>query len=374
MSLTSAAGEADAAPKLAPILIGTTCDCSGPASASSGAGWNEAMAVWAAWTNAQGGILKHKVKLVALDTQSSASVAVADAQQLLNQNKVVALVPGGSQMSILAPTIAAAKAPIVGGQGTDVAFASPYWFPVTTTPNNLIGAIIKVGAKASKSPHAGEIYCVEDPSCAASAGALGASVKAAGQPSLFTASISFSAPSYTAQCLAAQNGSVNYIFVADGNAIVNRVINDCATQNYKPLWVVPDFDSSFLSNSNLAAGNLTAIFPDAPYDGAKAKAFLTAVAKYNPGMVSQPTFGEFSFTAWLSGLLLTKAIIASKPRAGAAITRADVFKGMYTLKKETLGGAAPPLTYKKGSPPNNSCFFEGQVKAGKLLAQGGAVC
>jgi branched-chain amino acid transport system substrate-binding protein len=372
VALGSAAPTAKRAAALAPIVLGSTCDCTGVVS-SSGAGWTPAINVWADYVNAHGGILGHKVKVISLDTQSSSTTAVTDAKQLLDQDKVVAMFPGASQMAIIAPVITAAKAPIIGGQGTDAAFSSPYWFPATTTPNNLIAAIIKAGSQGQKTPHGGEIYCVESPSCAASAAVLGQAVTAAGQASLFTASIAATAPSYAAQCLAAQSAGVNYIFVADAAAITNRVISDCATQNYFPTWTTPQFDVSFLTNPDLTKGNMVDIASDALYNSPKAKTVLQAVAKYDPSIINQPTFGPYSYQAWLSGELLVTALEKAKP-TGKTITRADVFKGLYMLKNETLGGQTPPLTFKKGSPPNVKCFYEGIVKNGKLVPKGGPQC
>ena len=196
---------------------------------------------------------------------------------------------------------------------------------------------------------------------------------AAGQPDPFTAAISGSAPSYTAQCLAMKAAGVKYSFVSHAAAIVDRVINDCAAQNYYPVWVTPQFATSFLSNSNLGKGNFVSITAVAPYTGPLAKTFRGAVAKYAPGIASQPTFGTYSYQAWLSGELLRKALEKARP-TGRTITRADVFKGMYALRNETLGGQTPPLTFKKGSAPNNKCFFIATIKNGKYVQKGHSQC
>ena len=45
---------------------------------------------------------------------------------------------------------------------------------------------------------------------------------------------------------------------------------------------------------------------------------------------------------------------------------ADVLKGLYTFKNETVGGLTPPLNYVKGKPTFITCWFPQQIKSGKF--------
>ena len=56
--------------------------------------WLEA---WADWTNANGGINGHQVKLIAMDTGFNPSTALAEVKQLVEQDHIIALV--GEQTS-----------------------------------------------------------------------------------------------------------------------------------------------------------------------------------------------------------------------------------------------------------------------------------
>ena len=68
----------------------------------------------------------------------------------------------------------------------------------------------------------------------------------------------------------------------------------------------------------------------------------------------------------------------SKPgaKASTAPTTAVLFKGLYTMKGQTLGGLVPPLTFVKGQIHDVNCWFEGRWENGspKLLNGGHLTC
>jgi hypothetical protein len=50
-------------------------------------------------------------------------------------------------------------------------------------------------------------------------------------------------------------------------------------------------------------------------------------------------------------------------------TPEDVFKGLYALNGDTLGGIAPPLRFVPGAAaPQIRCSFEAKVVSGKWVA------
>jgi branched-chain amino acid transport system substrate-binding protein len=332
------------------------------------------MKVWVKATNATGGILGRQVKLIAEDTKSDPTANLTATKKLISQDKVVALFPGGSQTAGLKAVVEAAKVPLIGGQNTDTAFSSQYHFPAGTSTSQQIAALVKVGKKYNSVAKGGEFYCAESPSCAASVDYLKATGEKLGAPVVYAASITATQPDFTAVCLAALNAGVNYIFVAHAAAIANRVITACTQNNFFPTYVAPAFDKSYLENPSISGKvNLIGIFQDALFSGPAAFKFRAAVAKYDPGLANSPSFGQFAYQAWLSGELMKKAIIAAKPK-GNTITRADILRGLYALKDETLGLQTPPLNYKKGQPADIKCFFTGKVSSGTVTQQGGAQC
>jgi branched-chain amino acid transport system substrate-binding protein len=107
--------------------------------------------------------------------------------------------------------------------------------------------------------------------------------------------------------------------------------------------------------------------PDAAYTDSSlpaAKAFLDALDKYAPGLQSGPQFGYDTLFPWLSGKLFEAAATAGHLTPSS--TPADVKKGLYALKNETLGGLAPPLTYTPGKPGFPVCYFGMKIGGGAL--------
>ncbi len=87
------------------------------------------------------------------------------------------------------------------------------------------------------------------------------------------------------------------------------------------------------------------------------KTFLAAMKKYSPATLTNPNYTEATIQNWIAGLLLAKAVEAGNAGKNGPITSAEIYKGLYSLHNETLGGMAPPLTFKKGSPTRVHCWF-----------------
>lgn len=68
------------------------------------------------------------------------------------------------------------------------------------------------------------------------------------------------------------------------------------------------------------------------------------------------------------GELFTAAATAAKLTPTS--TAADVKKGLYALKGETLDGIAPPLTFTKGKPAFPTCYFKGKLANGSFQSDG----
>ncbi len=91
----------------------------------------------------------------------------------------------------------------------------------------------------------------------------------------------------------------------------------------------------------------------------------TAVDKYYPGLRSDATsWGESDVMAWVSGLLLEAGIRAGGLAASSTPTAAEVVQGLDSLKGDTLGGMAPPLTFAAGKPHPVDCWFTTRLKSG----------
>ena len=83
-----------------------------------------------------------------------------------------------------------------------------------------------------------------------------------------------------------------------------------------------------------------------------------AFKKYaNAQTLKNPNYNEQAVQNWVSGLILAEAVKKANAGKSGAITSADVYKGLYAMHNDTLGGMAPPLTFKKGQPNPVHCWF-----------------
>ena len=84
------------------------------------------------------------------------------------------------------------------------------------------------------------MYCAESPSCQELVAPLEAIGPKYGVKLAYNTQISFSAPSYAAQCLAAQQAGVKALFIGDAVTVVESVAKDCAAQGYHPTVIASD--------------------------------------------------------------------------------------------------------------------------------------
>jgi hypothetical protein len=99
-------------------------------------------------------------------------------------------------------------------------------------------------------------------------------------------------------------------------------------------------------------------FPWAASTIAPAQAFRASMSQYAPGTI----LSWAQSAVWTSGLLL-KAASAKLPATNPG--SADILKGLWSIKDNNLGGAAPPLTFVQGQPASPAqCYFWSQIRSG----------
>ncbi|MGQ0467956.1 MAG: ABC transporter substrate-binding protein [Sporichthyaceae bacterium] len=348
----------------APIKLGQVGAFSGVAGPIT-ANARTALAAWAQDVNARGGIACHPVQIFAVDTGADPARASAQIQQLVKDKGVVALVGVFDAIGFKGVQSSAErlKVPVVGGDGIDFGWnESPYLFP---TGAGLLGAIrgaLKQTVGSGKT-NLGLLYCVEASVCTTGSKIIQEETEKAGAKLTYSAAISLTQPDFTAQCQAAKNAGVQALGTAMDGASIARVARSCASINFHPQIITNGLvlSAQNAADPNIRKNTLSSASAVAPWmvanqDTPGQREYHTALKKYAPQ--SEPTAN--SITAWAAGKLFEAVIANLGPDAAQrAITTADVMAGLGKVKRETLGGLTPPITFSAGqkSAPLINCVY-----------------
>jgi branched-chain amino acid transport system substrate-binding protein len=367
----SSAAPSGAATK-APINIGYICSCTSP-QASSVVINRSAYEAYVDYTNAHGGIAGHKIKLFLADDSANPATSSADVHTFVTQDHVQAIVSLAGSPAAWQKYVDGLHIPIVGADGSAVQFFTDpnFFFPGQT--DDSLPAAVALAAKKVGSTNFGVMYCAEAAACQELVAPLEAVGPKYGVKLAYNTQISFSAPSYAAECLAAQQAGVKALFIGDAVTVVESVAKDCAAQGYHPTVLASDgaVGEAFATAPGLSS-NLLAFEPQIPFNVTNTpatKIMISAFKKYQPKLMSDPNYNGEVDEAWVSGLMLAKAVEDGGP--GAKITNTEILKGLHSFKGETLGGMAPPLTFKAGKPNTVDCWFWMTTKNGKFTEKYG---
>lgn len=352
--------------KGAPLVIGVI-------SSDSGYGGNNpdvptTAKDWETYVNSHGGIAGHPVSVIVEDDADNAATALQDAQDLIQNKHAIAIGDSSLSNAAFEKYVDSAKVPVISlneGDASTQYFTDANFFTDEATVPAGIWAQSKL-AQLSGATKYGFLYCAEDPNCASAVPLTKADAASVGIKLAYQASFSSSAPNYTAQCLAAQQAGVEALFVAGANQSANeRVLDNCASQHYQPAAIA----------AVGTLGNAAAKDPQIPvewgYTGtipwfvkdASTATFDSVMGSYLPNAISPPLV----IGTW-TGLEL---FAAAAQHVGATPTAQDIYTGLYSLKGDTLGGLTAPLTFKKGQPNQDDCFFVYEVKNGSYTTPKG---
>jgi branched-chain amino acid transport system substrate-binding protein len=348
------------------LVIGTIGNFSGPSAQPEHLAGLQA---WVDSVNASGGIKGRQVKLIVEDDQGDATKSQAEIRQLVQVDHVLAVVSpeAGGTESGWASYVQQQHVAVVGGQAdTPEWFTNPAFFPsgaTVLTSLEMQAYAVKAAGKSSF----GAVYCAEIAACKQVLPALQGYAKAFQLTMPISAAIAVSAPSYTAQCLAAKQAGAQALIIDASYAAGSRFAPACAQQGYSPVYVIPSgaFDNQYLQMPQVNGAYVPTTnalwFDSTP----AVDQFRQAMAKYE----ASTTLGPNPMSGWTGGVLFGAAA-ASLP---ANPTPADVFTALYALpKNDTLNGLTPPLNFHSGAPASQvNCFFLAEIQGGKLTAPKG---
>ncbi|GAA0617510.1 hypothetical protein GCM10009547_19700 [Sporichthya brevicatena] len=345
-------------------------------------GLPEALQVWAKSANACGGFGGHPVRVVSADDGGDPATALTIAQRMVQNDKVLAFIGLDMPLSVagIEKYLKEVGVPSIGGDSSELPFfENPMFFPIGPFVS-VIGAADAEIAISKGAKKIAVFYCTEIPN---SCGPVAASkdlqvgspvVKAMGGEIVLSQKASVVAPSYTSQCIAAKRaGAEAIIAILDGPS-VGRLATNCHAQDYKPIFLGISLglsanltDYAALNQNNFFAPLNTFPWVDASLPGPKK--YAEDLQKY----FGRPLGGPSPAMAYASGVLAAHAVRAGLP---ANPTSADVIKGLYTIKNETLGGLVAPLTFTPKLPRDGitSCYFLVAISQGKFVAPEGSKC
>jgi branched-chain amino acid transport system substrate-binding protein len=351
-----------------PITVGFVCSCTGPLAKSIGRS-ADVIQAWAKWTNANGGVNGHPVKVVTADDGQNPAKGLEAVKSLVEQDHVMAIVGQESLTTASWEKYVASKGvPVVGGQPVDTPFLTnpDFFISGSNLVMNFFGILAE--AKQAGKKHVGVFYCAETPVCAEVPKLLGGLAKPMGLD-VTSARISSTAPSYTAPCLSLKQKGVDSLNVAVNSSDVPRVVGACAQQGFQPVNLASSATTekswtkdSTLDGSLVAAAN--AVYTDTTVPGVGA--FTDALHQYAPGLTDSAQYSWGLLDPWVGGQLFAAAAKAGKLTPTS--TPADVKNGLYALKNETLDGLAPPLNFVRGKPGFPNCYFQARLAGGEFKA------
>jgi branched-chain amino acid transport system substrate-binding protein len=352
-----------------PITIGVICSCTGPL----GPGIKPeptGIQAYASYINAHGGIAGHPVSVIVKDDTSTPTTAISQVQQLITQSHITVLVDDSQVDTDFASYVDSQHIPVIGGSSdSDLFLTDPNWFTPGATVDSYFIAYMKA-AKKIGAKTVGQMYCAESPVCQQGVPSFKANAQALGLKVGMTDEISYSAPNYDAECVAAKQAGVGLLNVADASFVAERVAANCTQQGYNPYYVAGG--AAIAVNFPTLPGLKTGFIgfeEDIPYFATSipgVKTYVTAMKKYAPATLTNSNYSEGVIQNWISGLLMAKAIESAGATSGKAVTPATVYKGLYALHDETLGGMTPSLTFKKGQPTQVHCWFWIKAVNGKF--------
>jgi branched-chain amino acid transport system substrate-binding protein len=359
---SSSPGTSAAAATGTPIKIGYICSCTSPLGSSTAVNLPGYRA-WVKWTNANGGINGHPIDLIVKDDLANPATSISQVHELIDTEHVIAIATVTNFEAGWKDYVAQQKVPVIGGSTVSPEYyTAAGWFSQGQTTDSIPASVV-LAAKKAGAKNFGLIYCAEAPICAQLVGAEQQAGQTYGVPLAYKTAVSASAPNYTAECLAAKQAGVEALFVADAVNVIEGVARDCNKQGYNVKIIAEDgaVAGAFKSSPGLSNGFI-GIMPVIPFTGAESAPAIqqmeAAFKQYEPGLLSNPNYGDEAVEGWTSGLLFAAAAKGGNLGANGSATTDQLFTGLYALHNETLGGAAVGLTYKQGAPNPIHCWFD----------------
>ena len=340
-----------------PLVVGVVGTFSGPA----GAAWQpgtDGVRVWVKDVNARGGIQGHPVEAVIVDDGGDPAQHLSQVKDLVENRHAFALlynIVSTAGSDALDTYVTQKGIPTLGG---DLTFKDwdkhPMYFPNGTPQDDQIYShVFGAATLRPKLKKFGSFTCREAQGCTAARDAYPAAAKRAGLDPVYNAEVSIAQPDFTSECLGAQNAGVEILAVVVDPNSARRVAASCARQNYHPTLVFVATVVSSAQNGDPNINGTIGVISSSAYMSNSSPgqmAMRAAFKKYAP----DTQLDVASTLGYSSGVMLETA--AAKG-LGSPLSQSRLIDNLYTFQGETLGGLAPPLTFRRGAKKSVPCFF-----------------
>jgi branched-chain amino acid transport system substrate-binding protein len=360
----------------APIKLGLICSCSSAFGASV-VTQVDVYKVAINHFNALGGVKGHRIQIIEKDDAASPSTSVSDVEQLISDH--VAAISDWSFVDFAwASTVGKSGIPIVGGNISDATFNTyPDFYPQGQTLNSVTYSTV-LSARQAGAKSLAILYCSEAPTCLQSAQEDKTVAQTLHMKVAYEAQASSTEPNYTAQCLAAQQAKAQAVILLYGPTTAVTISGNCATQGYYPIYDMEGgaINFSLFKGSPGIKKHLVGPFTDIPSVSPSAivRGMNADINGAYHGLEKEPAWTEESSSAWPAAKLLVAAAGAGGLTKSRAPSAGIIVKGLESMKKQTLGGFAPPLTFQAGKPHTVDCWFTAELLNGKAqMANGGRI-
>jgi len=324
---------------------------------------------WVQEVNDNGGLSGKRVRLIVKDDTGNATRALAAARELVEQEKVDAIV---GQMSLFdqawASYISSTDVPVIGGLPFQATFATnASFFP--SGGNQIARAYTELDVAKEYGSNFGQLYCAEAPGCKIDSDLFRQFATKVDVNFPVSQTISASQPNFTAQCQNLIDADVDTYQVGHTSDVALRVMDACFAQGLRARQITTGgiaTDEWLTHKSAEGTIDVGSNFPFFDTSTPGTKAYNDLRKEY--GLTGKELSGA-SGTYVYAGAELFEAAV--KGVGEAEVTRASLKKALYAMKGETLDGVAPPLTFNPDGPTLVNCFVVSTLKNGEWSAPDG---
>jgi branched-chain amino acid transport system substrate-binding protein len=245
---------------------------------------------------------------------------------------------------------------------------NPLFFPTGTQAVMFDYGLVQEAKKAGVTK-LGVLPCAEVAACSLGAKLFaGLTQIVGGIQRAYVQKITATQPSYTSVCLAAKAKGVNGLVIVENAATVLRASDQCAQQGYTPrgLNVSATTGQSWQDQPNME-GMITTQSNRSWLISRTRRCARFIRLSLNTHLTYRRASSTTRSTARSGRVAKRPKLAAERAKLAPGSTPADVLRGLYTFKNETVGGLTPPLTYVKDKPSLVPCWFTQQIKSGKFV-------